>query len=1064
VDRKWLARLLPPATPAAPAPAAARASNPESDRNLLFGIMAVQMDFVNRDALIAAMHAWMLAKSKPLSTILVEKGCLGADARTLLEALVDKHLEIHGNDSGQSLGSMALHESVQEELDQFADSELKASLSYVTLRSRSRVDPLATQPLAKRPSSAGSGMRYRTLRPHVEGGLGRVMVARDEELHREVALKEIKEKYADDQECRNRFVMEAEITGGLEHPGIVPVYGLGQYPDGRPFYAMRMIKGESLRTAIDRYHEEPARLRNPGERRVTFRQLLARFIKVCEAVAYAHSRGVLHRDIKPDNIMLGKYGETLVVDWGLAKPVGRGRTAQDIGEVTNRPPSSDNVSATQMGDFVGTPAYMSPEQAEGQLDHLGPRSDVYSLGATLYTLLTGEAPIKGSSMHEIVSKVKSGRIRLPRQVNRETPPGLEAICLKALAVLPEDRYATALELAADIEHWLADESVTAWKEPLWSRTWRWIRRHKAVVTGAAALLVTAVIALAVNTVLMSAQQTHTEQARKKTLQSLELFTKVTQEQLVELPNMEKDLQRISDLLSEIDTGGARDKETPLVHYQLGKAWMRLGLFEAAVEHFQKAIQQFTQLQATSADKEHLYWLALCHNELGETLRHRKSQTAESEFATALKMQSDLETNSGDEQKHRHQIARTHNYYAIWLMENNRGEAAGKHLDEAFSRLKQLTSQNPLNPAYQADLAQVYINRGLLEESKAPGDSIKTYQTAVDILVGLDKTAPTNWENQNRLALAYNNMGQLLNRFANKETDSIRGVLEGSTFGLASPLAAPGAFLVSPHLVAASAPDGPLWHGKQKQIRADAEKRLRQAILLFERLTINFPHHHEYQRGLGLARYNLGELHWDIRQKKDAADVWTKAKLAWGKIADDPGYHEYKSYYGGLLQNLATVYYDKEDWGETRKHLELAVRYQKAAWDLNRENAKYLFKLGAHYRLLLNALVKVGDSKEAESRTADFLKIFRDKPDQLYRASRLLADMARKNTAGAKDSAQMDAYVRILVLLLKDDFDRKTETARRVFAESQSEASSFCFVRRHPAFQEMLQTLQPAKGE
>src|SRR5262249_30755 len=163
-------------------------------------------------------------------------------------------------------------------------------------------------------------LRFRILRPHAKGGLGKVSVAHDEELDREVALKEIQERHAHNPEAQARFLLEARVTGGLEHPGVVPVYGLGTYQDPRPFYAMRFTRGDNLKDAISRFHKAGTRGRSPGERALELRKLLGRFLDVCNAIAYAHSRGVLHRDLKPGNVMLGQFGETLVVDWGLAKP------------------------------------------------------------------------------------------------------------------------------------------------------------------------------------------------------------------------------------------------------------------------------------------------------------------------------------------------------------------------------------------------------------------------------------------------------------------------------------------------------------------------------------------------------------------------------------------------------------------------------------------------------------------------------------------------------------------------------------------------------------------------
>jgi len=335
--------------------------------------------------------------------------------------------------------------------------------------------------------------RYRPLRFHAAGGLGRIFVAEDTELNREVALKLIKDESLASSDNRHRFELEAEITGRLEHPGVVPVYGFGLGREGRPYYAMRFIRGEPLADAIDRFHSGREK-REPGEQVLELQKLLRSFLVVCETAAFAHSRGVIHRDLKPANVMLGRYGETLVVDWGLAKPV----VTQDEGVQADdepiRPPAADELNQSRQGTTKGTPAYMSPEQALGKWNVVGPASDIYSLGAILYTLLTGRLPFEASTVMETIELVSAGQFPPPRQVAADVPPALEAICLKAMHLEPSRRYQTALELAADIEHWLADEPVSAWHEPMMVRLRRWAKRHRTLLTGAAATIVVATVA------------------------------------------------------------------------------------------------------------------------------------------------------------------------------------------------------------------------------------------------------------------------------------------------------------------------------------------------------------------------------------------------------------------------------------------------------------------------------------------------------------------------------------------------------------------------------------------
>ena len=264
-----------------------------------------------------------------------------------------------------------------------ADRSSDTSIGEVTATYIARTPPADTAtvvpdpPVDRRVTEVvrGDGSRFRVLRPHAKGGLGAVSVARDQELGRDVALKEIQPRFAHDTGSRGRFVLEAEVTGALEHPGVVPVYGLGQYEDGRPYYAMRFVRGDSLKEAADRFHAAGG-IAADGR---TFRSLLGRLVDVCNAIAYAHDRGVVHRDLKPGNVMLGKYGETLVVDWGLAKVLGRDDLDIDNDESPVAVSSGDSC-ATVAGSAIGTPAYMPPEQAEGDVANLAGRGRLQPRG------------------------------------------------------------------------------------------------------------------------------------------------------------------------------------------------------------------------------------------------------------------------------------------------------------------------------------------------------------------------------------------------------------------------------------------------------------------------------------------------------------------------------------------------------------------------------------------------------------------------------------------------------------------------------------------------------------
>ncbi len=402
-----------------------------ADRHLLFGLLALQNGIISQVQLVAAFQAWTLDNSRSLADHLEARGDLTPAKRALLEALAEVHLDAHGGDVEKSLAAVSAGKSTQESLARVGGPGVEATFARVGSGSNERsADHDRTMTLSVG-TATSNGQRFRVLRPHARGGLGAVFVALDGELNREVALKQILDHHADDPSSRKRFLIEAEITGGLEHPGIVPVYGLGTYDGGRPYYAMRFIRGDSLKEAIEEFHR-PDRDADPGARSLELRKLLRRFTDVCNAIEYAHSRGILHRDIKPGNVIVGKHGETLVVDWGLAKPLGKAETSVVDGEPVLMPSSASGSAETLPGSALGTPAYMSPEQARGDLEALGPRSDVYSLGATLYCLLTGMAPFEGD-VGEVLRKVQKGDFARPRQLDAALDPALEAVCLKAMA-------------------------------------------------------------------------------------------------------------------------------------------------------------------------------------------------------------------------------------------------------------------------------------------------------------------------------------------------------------------------------------------------------------------------------------------------------------------------------------------------------------------------------------------------------------------------------------------------------------------------------------------------------
>jgi serine/threonine protein kinase/tetratricopeptide (TPR) repeat protein len=332
---------------------------------------------------------------------------------------------------------------------------------------------------------------YRLVRVLDKGGMGLVYEAVDEHLDRSVALKVVLRK--GHPHVLHRFRAEARVTGRLEHPNIIPAHDLGVDANGRTYFTMKLVRGETLKQRLQQWREQPL---NPS---MLF-EMLSIMLKVCDALAFAHSRGVIHRDIKPANIMIGEFGEVLVMDWGVAR-VGTPEEARREAEAPVDPADrGTRTRLTAYGSIIGTPRYMPPEQADADADAVGPWSDIYSVGVVLYELLTGTTPFEGSDVSQLLRDSIRGEIEPPaaRAPERGIPPELASVAMKALATQPEDRYRSMPLMKRDIELFLEGRSVSVHVDSPWRALVKLMRRNlpATITAGASAAVLVVVVTVA----------------------------------------------------------------------------------------------------------------------------------------------------------------------------------------------------------------------------------------------------------------------------------------------------------------------------------------------------------------------------------------------------------------------------------------------------------------------------------------------------------------------------------------------------------------------------------------
>ena len=923
------------------------------------------------------------------------------------------------------------------------------------------------------------GERFRVLRLHARGGLGAVHVALDRELNREVALKQILEKHADDPVSRQRFLLEAEVTGGLEHPGIVPVYALGSDANGRPYYAMRFIRGDSLKEAIDRFHQRtnspshPAAAEGkadstPGQppaptasRDLEFRKLLRRFIDVCNAIDYAHSRGVLHRDIKPTNIIVGKHGETLVVDWGLAKATGKAEAAAD--ERMMLPSSASGSSETLPGSTLGTPAYMSPEQAHGDLERLGPPSDVYSLGGTLYCLLTGTPPLDGFTVAEMLRRVKAGEIISPRRHDPAIDPALEAVCMKAMAMNPADRYASPRLLAEDLERWMADEPVSAYHDPWTRKLTRWLGRHRTGVTAAGAAVVVALVGTAavmtvqaVDNARLSASlgresmansalaTTNAELTRAKeavqarydlAVDAIKTFhTGVSEDFLLREPKFKDLRDRLLESASDFyeKLGSLLGKETDTASRRaLASAEFEVASLTGAVGRTDLALAAHRRVlaarEALPADPQATDEIK---GDVGRSLTAIASLldgTGKTDEAIATYRKADsLLAGADSPAPVCAALADCRSRLGYLLYTAGHAADGLKVLVQARSDQDVLARDNPADPDAERDLAST-INRiaNILSRTGKTAEAQAQYKNAMAIYQKLSDRHPSITEYRLRLAFTHNNLGGLLKdigKLAEAEAEFRSAMAIRQKLVDANPAVTD----FQNSLAQGHRNLGKVFADRGRTREAEAEYQA--AIAMYQELAGSNPSVIDFPMGLADCYASLALMLYQIARPADAVAAFRSAMTIRLKLAEEgPTLPQVQSDLAQSHHNLGYLLADMGQLGEAVAEYRKALPiYQKLVVD-NPTVPRYRDSLANSHLDLGIALAQTGQlgAAEAAQRAAIALyeKLAAENPDAanhqfglggaLYNLGDVLRSLGRAADAKADYNRSVDIFERLV---------------------------------------------------
>lgn len=833
------------------------------------------------------------------------------------------------------------------------------------------------------------------------GGMGVVYAAKQISLQRQVALKVLPFAAMWDQKQIARFRNEALAAAQLHHPHIVPVFAVGE-ERGVHFYAMQLIEGQSLDKMVKELREanpqamaSTARLRTTelnapasdlstqhSQNRSEYCRAIARLGKQAAlALLHAHEYGVVHRDVKPSNLMVDGQSKLWITDFGLAR-------------VQNGP------GVTITGDVVGTLRYMSPEQAAGQPALVDSRTDIYGLGATLYELLTLQAAFPGEDRHAVLRDIATKEPTPPRAINPAIPADLETIVLQAMSKSRDSRYATAQALADDLDRFLQGKPTLARRPTVLDRTAKWMRRHRSLVALAAVFLLTITLGSVVAMIRISQEQQQTEAALAQSEQNLqranENFAQARRvvdrfgiqlaDQLQDTPGTEQlrqdllleTLQYYRDFASQIDGQLDVQDQLAMTHLKSGAVTAKLGAHRKAMSEYQAAQQILQQLLDEEPENAHLKsQLALSRNNMALLFAAAgEIDSAEGEYKQAIASQRELVESQPDNLHFASQLAESHLNLGTLLGQTDRLTEALESLNQAIEILHNAHQAAPKNLGYGRSLAMAYNNLGYLQRKTDANSAMKSASQAVALLERVCQTSKATQDHLSDLSLCYGNLAAIQN--AADKTD-------------------------------------------------EAIQSYQRAIALRESLVRRAPAVVRHRSELAANLNNLALLHIRTDHVAAATEAFTRANQLFAELLNDyPNQIAYASGWAALLNNQGLALAKLERFDQAAQAYQQAVAVQDRVWQQLPNSQSVRDSLSRIHYNYGQTLLKSGRVAEAVEQALARRVLWADDAEKLFGVAVELAQLMQEKQA---DGALADEVVSTLVSALQGGYEPEIELNR-----------------------------------